>query len=191
MVRSPLTNALAAALALAALSPAAACDREPPAALAPAAAPEGQPAAAAAKVAIPNAQQPATGLLTGGQPSPAQLEELQASGYQVIVNLRPAREQGGYDEEAAARALGMTYYNLPVAGPGDVSEANGRELARILQEAGDRPTVVHCASGNRVGALFAMKARYADGQGADAALEVGRAHGLTSLTSVVVEKLGP
>ena len=44
---------------------------------------------------------------------------------------------------------------------------------------------MHCASGNRVGAFFALKAFKYDGKSADESLKIGKAAGLTSLEGKV------
>ena len=49
--------------------------------------------------------------------------------------------------------------------------------------------LVHCASGNRVGALIAIGAAKAGGMAPEAALELGKAAGLTSAEPRVRELL--
>jgi len=85
--------------------------------------------------------------------------------------------------------LGMTYVSIPIAGAADISEENARRLAEVLDVGAD-PVVVHCASGNRVGALFALKAYYVDGKTPEEALALGKAAGVTRLEPVVRQTLG-
>ena len=49
---------------------------------------------------------------------------------------------------------------------------------------------MHCASGNRVGGLFALKAFYVDGKTPEEALEIGRSAGMTRTEAVVRQELG-
>jgi hypothetical protein len=49
--------------------------------------------------------------------------------------------------------------------------------------------MLHCGSGNRIGALFALMAFHLEGESADRALQVGREAGLTRLEPVVRERL--
>ena len=144
----------------------------------------------APKVEIRNARVPMEGLLTGGQPTPEQFEEAAQAGYRTVVNLRAPGEKGSWDEAAKATELGIDYIALPIAGGGDLSQENARALAKILDAPERRPMMIHCASGNRVGALFALIAHHLDGASPEDALERGRAAGLTSLEPVVREKLG-
>ena len=133
---------------------------------------------------------PAPGLVTGGQLTREQMVELTALGYDTFVCLRPATEPEAGWEEDFAPGVGATFVRIPMAGPEDVSVANAQALADVLQDADERGVVVYCASGNRVGALFAMRAHFLQGVGAAEALELGRAAGLTRLEPVVQEKLG-
>ena len=128
------------------------------------------------------------GILVGGQPTPEQLETLRDLGYRILVNLRMPQESGTTDP-ALVETMEMDYVSIPIAGAEGVNEANARRLAEVLERA-EGPVVVHCASGNRVGALFAMKALYVDGKSPEEALAVGRAAGVTHLEPVVKQKLG-
>jgi protein tyrosine phosphatase (PTP) superfamily phosphohydrolase (DUF442 family) len=59
-------------------------------------------------------------------------------------------EPRGYDEPAAAEALGLEYTNVPV-GPGALTDATLDRVLGVLRQAGDDQVLVHCGSGNRVG----------------------------------------
>ena len=133
-------------------------------------------------------EMPAENRYVGGQPSAADLQRLAASGVRHVINLRPAAEQTGYDESAAVTAEGMQYHNLPVAGAADISFANAQALDALLADIGDEPVLLHCASGNRVGALIALRAGLA-GSDPEEALQQGREWGLTSLEGVVRQRL--
>lgn len=129
---------------------------------------------------LPNACRPEENLLTGGQPSRACLEAAREAGFDTVVNLRPPGEFDGYDEADAVRALGMNYVCIPVAGPSDLDAAAVQALDDALAHAGDRPVLVHCASGNRVGALLALHGCLKCGQGVAEALSFGESAGLSA-----------
>lgn len=143
-------------------------------------------ALAHASGALPFAQ-PRAGLHTGGQPSREQLASAAASGVRTVIDLRGADEARGYDEAAEARRLGLSYVTLPVAGGEDITLARARALQQLLASA-EGPVLLHCASGNRVGALLALAAAE-DGASDDAALELGRRAGLGSLVPTVEQVL--
>lgn len=132
--------------------------------------------------------QPQPGLHTGGQPSQEDLARLKSEGVRTVIDLRGTQEDRGYDEAAEARRLGLEYITLPIAGKDDVTPANAKALGELLK-ARDGGVLLHCASGNRVGALLALDAA-ASGASKEEALELGRKAGLKSLEAVVVERLG-
>lgn len=129
---------------------------------------------------LPSARQHEPDLLTGGQPSQEALQAAHAAGYVTLVNLRPAYEFEAFDEGRVARDLGFDYVEIPIAGPDDLSPAAVESLAKVLMEPKRRPALIHCGSGNRVGALFALHARLKRGLGVEDALACGEAAGLTA-----------
>lgn len=106
----------------------------------------------AALASVPNACQLVPGLVTGGQPSAADLRQLREAGGGVVLDLRDPMEPRPMDEAALARQLGLEYVNVPVS----AGTLNDATLDRILEvvrgaAAAGQTVFVHCASGNRVG----------------------------------------
>lgn len=134
---------------------------------------------------IPNARTPAPRLCTGGRPRLQDLRDAQARGVKTVINLCPHSEACDYDPQTTVAALGMAYVNIPVAGAADLTEVKARALDTALRNAAEGGVLVHCQSGNRVGALFALKAHYVDGLDAESALQSGRSAGLTALEPAV------
>lgn len=131
--------------------------------------------------------EPRAGLRTGGQPSAEDLARLQAQGVRTVIDLRGADEDRGFDQAAEARRLGLEYVALPIAGKDEVNPANAAALKALLHEHGDG-VLLHCGSGNRVGALLALGAA-GEGMPREQALEFGRQAGMKSLEARVVEQL--
>jgi uncharacterized protein (TIGR01244 family) len=132
-----------------------------------------------ASITIPNARTATDQILTGGQPTDEHLQQAKDNGVKVVINLRTSAEEKEFASEVAKiESLGMKYVHLPIDGKtGDgMNEENARKLAELLAE---KPALVHCTSGQRVGAMFALKAFYVDKLPADAALKVGRDNGMT------------
>ena len=123
-----------------------------------------------------------------GQPDQDVLAMAKEAGFTTVIDLRAESEDRGMDEAAAVEELGMQYISLPVAGAADVTFENAASLDRYLAEAGG-PVFVHCRSGNRVGALFALRAAAAGASDEDA-VAAGKAAGLGSLEKAVREQLG-
>ena len=148
-------------------------------------------ASSAAWIDFPKARAPFADLLSGGQPSLEQLERMAQEGYRTVINLRsPGEPEELAGEAEHVAALGMKYLSIPIASGDDLTVENARRLADTLALPDALPAVVHCRSGNRVGALFALKALELDGADAEQAFEVGRSAGLTSLAPLVRERLG-
>jgi uncharacterized protein (TIGR01244 family) len=81
----------------------------------------------------------------------------------------------------------MSYIALPVEGAGGVTYANATALDKLLAGV-EGPVLIHCASGNRAGALLALRNKLA-GADNETALALGIASGLTSLKPTVEQKL--
>ncbi len=138
-------------------------------------------------VNLPNGKEPLPGVMTAGQPSADALAAAAAAGVKTVIDLRGIKEDRGMDEKATVEKLGMSYVTLPVDGAGGVTFGNAKTLDQLLKDA-PGPVLVHCASGNRVGALLALRAEM-NGAKSDDALALGLASGLTGLKSAVEQKL--
>jgi protein tyrosine phosphatase (PTP) superfamily phosphohydrolase (DUF442 family) len=94
-------------------------------------------------------------LTTSGQPSEAQLADIQALGVQHIVNLGlHTHEKALPDEAASVNSLGMTYTHIPVdfQNPTDQDfEQFCSVMERLKQE--HIPVHVHCIANYRVSAF--------------------------------------
>lgn len=132
--------------------------------------------------------QPSAGLFTGGPPQADAWPKIVASGVSTVIDLRMPAEKGEGAEAEKVRALGMAYEELPIAGAVAITGENAARLWRLVSQA-EGPVVVHCASGNRVGALLSLGAWQQGGMTARQALEFGKSAGLGSLEPQVRELL--
>ena len=131
---------------------------------------------------------PADGIRSGGRISAADLPALDAAGVRHVIDLTPDDETPDFDEAATVRAAGMRYDNLPIRGAGDLTRENVVAFDRLI-EGIDRPALVQCGSGNRVGALAALRAAWLDGADDEAAVAEGKRWGLRGLEGEVRERL--
>lgn len=120
-----------------------------------------------------------------GQPSEDALRAAAADGHGLVVNLRTAKEVEAleFDEPALVESLGMHYVAIPVTPQSFTREDVDHFASRVGR--GTRPILVHCASANRVGALWAAYLALHRGVPVEEALAKGRAAGLTK--DVMVE----
>jgi len=130
---------------------------------------------------------PVDGITSAGQPDEAALEVFADAGYATVIDLRGEGEDRGFDEAAVVEDLGLHYVTLPIEDGDAISFENARKLDALLQEY-PGPVLVHCGSGNRVGALLALRESL-DGADDESALALGRDGGLTGLESIVQERL--
>lgn len=148
------------------------------------------PEEAAAAPELLNARQPLPGVRTGGTPSdPAIFAALHEEGFRLFVDLRGPNDPIG-DAPAAAAAAGLVYVAIPISGDADLDLGTVRTLDALLDDPARGPAVVACSSGNRSGALLALRAFWLDRMPADEALELGKRAGLTRLEPSVRALLG-
>jgi uncharacterized protein (TIGR01244 family) len=138
---------------------------------------------------IPGYKQPTPNLISGGQPEAGAWPVAASQGVTTVINLRPDSELGDLDEAAEVVAAGLVYRQLPVAGAGDLTEANARTLWQLIADA-PGTVLVHCGSGNRVGALLAIGAAREGGMAPEDAIAYGRSAGLAGAEARVREVLG-
>lgn len=127
------------------------------------------------------------GITSAGQPDEAALEVFADSGYATVIDIRGEGENRGFDEAMVVEELGLHYVTLPIDGKDAISFENAQKLDELLNKY-PGPVLVHCGSGNRVGALLALRASLG-GADDESALALGREGGLTGLEPVVLERL--
>jgi uncharacterized protein (TIGR01244 family) len=140
---------------------------------------------------IPDTLRPAEDVLVSGQPDEAMLQQAADAGVRVVLNLRPESEDAevDFDEAALAGELGMSYLRLPIRAPEDFTLENVQTFNGFLELIGDQPALMHCSSGNRVGAMIALRAGLLEGADTEAAIEQGKAWGLTRSEEAVRAQL--
>ena len=144
-------------------------------------------AVAVKQLGLPNQREPASDVIVSGQPTVDQLTALKRAGVRHVINLRPAAEMD-WNEKAAVEQLGMQYHSIPVAGLSDINSANAQQLDQLLNSINGEGVLLHCASGNRVGALRALSAAK-KGASVDTAIEEGKHWGMTRLEPAVRQRL--
>jgi len=131
---------------------------------------------------IPNARSPLDGVWSGGQPTAEQIGEAAEAGFRTVINLRGAGEPGYEWEAEAVERLGLRYVHIPVAGAAGLTRENVERLDVALRDAlPNGPVLLHCGSGNRIGAMLALREAWLRGATSNEALRLGLAAGLTRL----------
>ena len=122
-----------------------------------------------------------TTVACGGATTPEAVPELKKMGYASIINLRVPTEPGANvdAEAAAAKTAGINFFNIPFNGATPDPAVADKFLATITAK-GNEPAYIHCAAGNRAGAMWMIKRLVVDHWDTDKAYTEASALGLTS-----------
>lgn len=137
---------------------------------------------------VADAVSPSAGVVAAGRLQPRDIVHLKNAGIEHVIDLTPGDETPDFDEATAVRSAGIGYSNLPVRGAEDLTRENVIAFDRMMRDA-NRPVLVHCASGNRVGAMAALRAAWVEGQTEQDAVAIGKAWGLKGLEPQVRERI--
>ena len=85
-------------------------------------------------------------------------------GFKAIINVRERSEPGAEmdQEEAAAKAAGLNFVNIPFVIAAPAPDLADRFLAEIVKPE-NTPAFIHCAGGGRAATLWAIKRVKIDG----------------------------
>lgn len=122
-----------------------------------------------------------TTVACAGATIPAAVATVKQMGYNSIINMRQAGEAGAEleAEAAAAKATGITYIHLPFNAAAPDPAVVDRFLTAVTTPA-NQPAFLHCASANRVSAVWMIKRILVDKWDAERASAEAAALGLTS-----------
>jgi len=142
--------------------------------------------AAGAAADVPESPDPArfpayhvvrSNLAGSGQPTAGGLAQLATLGFRTVVNLRTEKEGAG-GERAVVEGQGLRYVNVPIS-PESFSLADVAAVSKVVDDPAAGPVLLHCASANRVGAVWAV-IQAQQGRSLEEAEAAGRAAGLHS-----------
>src|SRR5215212_5190174 len=122
-----------------------------------------------------------TTVACGGATTPEAVPEIKKMGFASIINLRLPSEAGANveGEAAAAKTAGIKFYNIPFSGQSPDPAVADKFLATITAP-GNEPAYIHCAAGNRAGAMWMIKLLAVDHWDTERAYTEAAALGLTS-----------
>lgn len=134
---------------------------------------------------LENIGRPQESRIVSGAIDAADIGRLRAAGVAHLINLRTEEESEGLNEALIAAGLGIAYYSIPIGGVESLTRENAWQLDAVLTAAGEELTLIHCASGNRVGALIAVREAWIRHRSIDDSIAEGKRWGLTSLEASV------
>jgi len=135
--------------------------------------------------AVKNISHPVANRYVAGQPKASEFSDFAKAGVKHVINLRPPSETPDTNEAAIVTKAGMAYYNVPISGTADMTLENVKLVDKLLGQIGDESVLLHCSSGNRAGAVMALRAAWLKGVSNDEAIAIGKRWGLTRLQSRV------
>ena len=115
----------------------------------------------------------------GGETPTEAFPTLKAQGFTTVVNLRLGSEPGVADEAAAVEAAGLRYFHIPMTPSAPEPDVVDRFLA-VTSDPANSPIYIHCASANRVGAVWAVKRVVQDGWSREDAIAEAQGIGMKS-----------
>ena len=92
-------------------------------------------------------------IFLAGQPSAEDFAEFKKRGVKSVLNVR-TKEEMDFDESKTIKNLGLEYHHIPVAGHDALTDENFEKIRKLLNTKEERPLLFHCASANRVGAVW-------------------------------------
>lgn len=125
---------------------------------------------------IPNAVQLEEGLAAGGTPTARGLGQAAEQGIRTVVDVRDPKE-GTQETKDYADAVGLKYVNIPVT-LDNFSEDQAKQFGKVLQDPASGPVLLHCASGQRAIAVWALYRNREKGIPSEQALADAEAKGL-------------
>jgi len=120
----------------------------------------------------------ATVACAGATPATA-MPALKQLGFASVINFRTAEEDGANIDasRAAATQAGLKYIHIPFRAPNpEVTQ----EFLEAIADSANQPAYIHCASANRVGAMWFIKRVKQDGWDTDRAMAEAETIGLRS-----------
>ena len=131
-------------------------------------------------------------LMVGGQPTENEIRELQAQGFEAIVNLRRDGEANQpldpAGEGKAATAVGLKYFHIPVNSADPKREQVEAVRTALSQVKG--PVYVHCQGGGRACMMALLATAPASGYGAKEMMAQAETAGFPISNPAVAEFVG-
>lgn len=89
-----------------------------------------------------------------GQPSEADFKlAKEKEGLKTVINLRESAELE-FDEAKLLKELGINYHHFPFRSPSTLKDEVFDNARKVLNDKQNKPVMMHCASANRVGAIW-------------------------------------
>jgi uncharacterized protein (TIGR01244 family) len=112
-----------------------------------------------------------------GQPTVEDIEAIKGKGVKRVISLRQDGEVD-WDEAGTFEAAGLEFKSIPFAAPETLTDEVFSQVRELLQVSDRTPTLLHCGSANRVGAVWMVHRVLDQGVELDEALKEAKVVGL-------------
>lgn len=97
-------------------------------------------------------------IITGGQPTEAQIRAAAEDGIQVVINLATIDPRYSLDDEGGlVSGLGLDYHHIPVVWD-HPTEGDFDAFVSVMQQTASKRVLIHCAANYRVSAFYSLYA---------------------------------
>ncbi len=124
------------------------------------------------------------GYIVGGLPTKEAIDKAIDKEIDSAMSLMDRDEKGISVIGPYAASKGFRYIRFTIKGKEDLNESMAWQFASTLPLL-DKPSIIHSAHGNRVGAIFALMAFFVEDKPAEEAFAIGQAIGLGEFESHV------
>ncbi|NCN28047.1 hypothetical protein GW915_10770 [bacterium] len=112
------------------------------------------------------------------QPSKKDLANAKKAGVEVVISLRNEKENP-YNEAAEAKKLGLEYHQIPLFDDkGEIDSKSVAKLEELHHATHKQKQLIHCSSGNRAAAWFAIHVAKKHQLSADDSEKIGEKLGM-------------
>lgn len=88
-----------------------------------------------------------------GQPSKEDFKAFKDRGVKSVINLR-TQDETNWDEAKVLKELDLEYHHVPIKSPEALTDETFDRLRKLLNNRDERPILLHCATAQRVGAVW-------------------------------------
>jgi len=117
------------------------------------------------------------GLFLSGQPSQQDVKVIKEQGIKRVISLRQEGEID-WQEGTVVQDAGLEFVAIPFAAPDTLTDQVFDQVRKLLQDSAQTPTLLHCGSANRVGAVWLTHRVLDQGVPLEVALKEARQIGL-------------
>lgn len=108
------------------------------------------------------------------------LQDFKRQNGAVVIDVRGFDEKGDCGEAIIATKLGLKFFAAPMPKEKPITKDTIAQVEKFVKEAGNKPVLLYCSTGNRSAAWLAVHLVKTDKMPADEAVNIAKSVGLKS-----------